>query len=170
MTTDNHTFLIRKSVLGVMPVIDLRSTAIVFIWYLLVSGGPLLGGVLADAQHLPHGRCQAGDRHSMSARPGTTSVWAAEVKSQMEILVQSGQEGFADGNKPKRARLRDDNVTAGSGWCRRVSKPTRSKPQSRRVARIGHEFGPRADPPQRYRPAAQLDVTDSGHLECSCGL
>jgi hypothetical protein len=26
---------------------------------------------LADAQHLPHGRCQAGDRHSNSTRPGS---------------------------------------------------------------------------------------------------
>ena len=44
---------------------------------LVGHGGPLLGGVLADAQHLPHGRCQAGDRHSNSTRPGTTSDAAA---------------------------------------------------------------------------------------------
>ena len=29
---------------------------------------------MADAQHLPHGRCQAGDRHSSSTRPGTAST------------------------------------------------------------------------------------------------
>ena len=45
----------------------------VFFWLVVGHGGPLLGGVLADAQHLPHGRCQAGDRHSNSTRPGTTS-------------------------------------------------------------------------------------------------
>ena len=35
----------------------------VFFWYLLVTVVPCLGGVLADAQHLPQRRCQAGDRH-----------------------------------------------------------------------------------------------------------
>src|SRR5665647_147736 len=38
----------------------------------LGHGGPLLGWCLGDAQHLPHGRLQAGDRHSSSTRPGTT--------------------------------------------------------------------------------------------------
>ncbi|MHB8188468.1 MAG: hypothetical protein ACYDDU_20840, partial [Dermatophilaceae bacterium] len=41
--------------------------------YLLVMVVPFLVGVLVDAQHLPHGRCQAGDRHPSSTRPGTTS-------------------------------------------------------------------------------------------------
>jgi hypothetical protein len=49
-------------------------TRLVHVFLVLVGhGGPLLGGVLADAQHLPHGRCQAGDRHSNSTKPGSTS-------------------------------------------------------------------------------------------------
>src|SRR5450756_1798611 len=38
---------------------------------LVGHGGPLLGWCLGDAQHLPHGRLQAGDRHSSSTRPGS---------------------------------------------------------------------------------------------------
>ena len=35
-----------------------------FLWYYLVTVVPcLLGSSLADAQHLPHGRRQVGDRH-----------------------------------------------------------------------------------------------------------
>src|SRR5665647_1854987 len=34
----------------------------------------LLGWCLGDAQYLPHGRLQAGDHHSSSTRPGTTSL------------------------------------------------------------------------------------------------
>jgi len=40
---------------------------------LLVTVVPFLVGCLGDAQHLPHGRLQAGDCHSNSTRPGTTS-------------------------------------------------------------------------------------------------
>jgi hypothetical protein len=48
----------------------------------LSHGDPLLGGVLADAQRLPHERCQVGDRHSNSTRPGTTSEWWFEPLRQ----------------------------------------------------------------------------------------
>ena len=38
--------------------------SISFAWYFLVTVVPcLLGSSLADAQHLPQGRRQAGDRH-----------------------------------------------------------------------------------------------------------
>jgi len=52
----------------------LPGTRLGHVFLVLVGhGGPLLGWCLGDAQHLPHGRLQAGDRHSNSTRPGTTS-------------------------------------------------------------------------------------------------
>src|SRR5665811_378616 len=39
-----------------------------------VGVGRRQGWCLGAAQHLPHGRLQAGDRHSNSTRPGTTSI------------------------------------------------------------------------------------------------
>src|ERR1035437_10382145 len=52
------------------PGTRLRRVLLVFVGH----GGPLLGGVLADAQHLPHRWGQAGGRPSNSTRPGTTSI------------------------------------------------------------------------------------------------
>src|SRR5665811_1531826 len=60
-----------------------------------IRDSPLLGGVLADAQHLPHGRCQAGDRHSNSTRPGTTSLRPGKTKSVEDkyvLLVPSSRD------------------------------------------------------------------------------
>src|ERR1035437_4351342 len=52
-----------------------------FFWYFLFTVVPFLGVSLADTQHLPQGRCQAGDRHSTSTRPGATSRFQAGVTS-----------------------------------------------------------------------------------------
>src|SRR3954451_8014121 len=47
--------------------------SILLFWYFLVTAVPCRSGVLADAQHLPHGRCGQGTATSTSTRPGTTS-------------------------------------------------------------------------------------------------
>src|SRR5665811_378615 len=44
---------------------------------------------LGDAQHLPHGRLQAGDRHSNSTRPGTTSCCLEEAKRRPHLATYS---------------------------------------------------------------------------------
>jgi len=46
----------------------------VFFWYLLVTVVPFLVMSWRMPKHLPHGRCQAGDRHSSSTRPGSCPV------------------------------------------------------------------------------------------------
>jgi len=59
----------RRSRPSYLRVHSLRATS----WQLLVlvgHGGPLPGGVLADAQHVPHGRCQAGTATQIPRDPG----------------------------------------------------------------------------------------------------
>ncbi len=44
---------------------------------------------MADAQHLPQRRCQAGDRHSISTRPGTTSPVLAFGRLHQTLTIQT---------------------------------------------------------------------------------
>src|SRR3982750_1690032 len=61
-------------------------------WYFLVTAVPCRSGVLADAQHLPHGRGGQGTATSTSTRPGTTSAPGVEQRllARAALGVQLG--------------------------------------------------------------------------------
>src|ERR1019366_574082 len=123
-------------------------------------GGPLLGGVLADAQHLPHGRCQAGDRHSNSTRPGTTS-----------LIVPQPDPVAVIAHIPSSARWAVPLTVATPGdlsmWKVLVRAPTeravhpctfRSPPSGPRRQRDGqlHRYASRAGTTERRYPSRSL--------------
>jgi len=89
---------------------------------LVGHGGPLLGRVLADAQHPPHGRRQAGDRHSNSTRPGTTScAWLGCASRAASSVLPAGKIGATQVPCPEHRCNHEINVVVLEAIWRKTS-------------------------------------------------